>query len=280
LSFPSWDGGNTDFKPFPTSRIGATSPSDCLAEYAQAVEGFFRLRYNMSHPDFKIVPGRESLGACTDYCSLQDSCAAVTFNYQAVQCSVWSPIAASDATLGVDGGIALKTMLSSLDALDWGDVSTRAADAAAFAAPATGSQQATFNPVTLSGTNSAAAAAVVPAAVALPANRQLLQASKVRAKGMGSGYFSFWPGAAAAAALDSSSLINVDSATTLNDCLWACSTTNLCAGVVFGAVDAATGNLGHIQSTETCCQKIMGQSDVSPQRTLLRAKYTALSPLA
>jgi hypothetical protein len=295
FSFPSWDGSNTDFKPFPTSRIGATSPSDCLAEYAQVVEGFFKLSYNMSHPDFKLILGRESLGACMDYCCLQDRCAAFTFDYEAVQCYVWTPSSANDATLAVDGGIALKTMLSLLDALDWGDVSSRAAAAAAaVAAPATGSQQATLNPVALQTTPPAAAAAaaaatVVPsaaAAAALPANRQLqeaskvLQASKVCAKGMGSGYFPFWPGAAAAAALDSSSFINVDSAITLNDCLWACSMINLCAGVVLGAFDAATGNLGQIQSTKTRCQKIMGQSDVSPQRTLLQAKYTALSPVA
>jgi hypothetical protein len=226
----------------------------------------------MSHPDFKFVPGRESLGACTDYCSSQDSCAAVTFDYEAVQCSVWTPSSANAASLSVDGGIALKAMLSSLDALDSGDVSSRAAAAAAVAEPATGTHQGTPNPVTSTDTDSAAAAAA--------SNRQLLQASKVRAKGMGSGYFSFWPGAAAAAALDHTSLVSVGIATTLNDCLWACSTTNLCAGVVFGAFDAATGNLGLIQSTETRCQKIMGQSDVSPQRTLLRAKYTALSPTA
>jgi hypothetical protein len=153
-------------------------------------------------------------------------------------------------------------MLSSLDALDWGDVSSRAA---AAAASVTRSQQVPFNRVTSSGTTSAATATAAAA-------------TKVRAKGMGSGLFSFWPGAAAAAALDTSSFVNVVSATTLNDCLWACSMTNMCAGVVFGGFDAATDNIGRIYGTETRCQKVMGQSDVSPQRTLLRAKYTALSP--
>jgi hypothetical protein len=193
---------------------------------------------------------------------LQESCAAITFNYATVQCSVWKPSAASGASFAGNGGIALKTMLSSLDALDWGR--------AASATPA--------GPATSVAESAAAAAAMAPAAVAASASWQRFQA-KVRAAGMGSGYFSFWPDAAAAAALDSSSLIDVTSAATLNDCLWACSTTNLCAGVVFGALDAATGGIGQLPGTSSRCQQIIGQVGVDPRRSLIRAKYTALIPV-
>jgi hypothetical protein len=266
FSFPSWNGRSAEFKPLATSSVGATSSSDCLAEYAQAVDGLFFLNLKPSHPDFVTVSGRESLGACTAYCSSQDSCAAVTFNYATVQCSVWRPSAGSGASFAANGGIALMTMLSSFDASNWGGAASRAS-----AGSAAGRQ-----PVT---TQAAAAAFEVTesAAAAARAHLQLLQ-TKVRAAGMGSGYFTFWPNAAAAAALDSSRLESVDSATTLSGCLWACSTTNLCAGVVFGALDAATGGIGQISGTSSRCQRILGQAVVDPRRTLLRAKYTALSP--
>jgi subtilisin family serine protease len=133
---------------------------------------------------------------------------------------------------------------------------------AAAAAAAAASGEAT--PVTTT-TNSDAAA---------------VSGSQVQAKVMGTGYYSYTPGSAAAKWVNPGSLVTV-AASSLNDCLQACSFNNLCSGVVFGAFDASTGGIGDIvgAAAGTKCQRIQGTSRPgNSQRTLIKANYKSLEP--
>jgi hypothetical protein len=102
----------------------------------------------------------------------------------------------------------------------------------------------------------------------------------VKAKGMGTGYYSYTAGSAAAASINPGSLVAVAVAD-LNACLRSCTFNNLCSGVVFGALDASTGLIGDIAGAAagTRCQRIQGTSlPGNSQRTLIKANYQSLAP--
>jgi hypothetical protein len=102
----------------------------------------------------------------------------------------------------------------------------------------------------------------------------------VQAKVVGSGYYSYTAGSAAAAWVDPGSLVTV-AVSSLDDCLQACTFNNLCSGVVFRAFDASTGRIGDIvgAAAGTKCQRIQGTSRPgNSQRTLIKANYQSLEP--
>lgn len=104
--------------------------------------------------------------------------------------------------------------------------------------------------------------------------------SLVQAKDMGSGHYSYTAGSAAAATISAGSLVAV-AVNSLNDCLGACTYNSLCSGVVFGAWDASTGQIGDVvgAAAGTKCQRIQGTSlPGNSQRTLIKANFKALAP--
>jgi hypothetical protein len=184
---------------------------------------------------------------CVEKCRSSSTCAAATWDYSNDSCKLWHPGTAAPSTYTATGGIALKTVNSM-------------SVAASFKAPAAAS--------------AATAATIAAGGAAAAASNQ------VQAKAMGSGYYSYTAGSAAAAWVDPGSLIKV-AVTSLNECLQAC-TFNLCSGVVFGALDAATGRIGDIigAAAGTKCQRIQGTSlPGNSHRTLIKANHKLLEPV-
>lgn len=295
FSFPDWNGNLDVFSPSPTSPVGATSASDCLAEFSQTVEGPFFLDLKPNHPDFPAIPGAETLAACVSYCSEDDACAAITFNYQSTTCSAWKPAGSTSSSAGTSkglaasGGLALGTVLSSSAAEVLAAHKVKAAEGAPVVSSAELDSTAvnstdtdSVNDAHRSGpsrTDASKAGSNLGTGTAEPSVRQLLQ-NTVHASSMGSGYYTFWPGAGAAAAVDGASLVDEGGVATLNDCLWACTVQTACAGVVFGPWDAATDAIGAVPGGSGIrCQRIQGRTEAGARRTLIRAKFTALSPM-
>jgi hypothetical protein len=195
------------------------------------------------------------LQGCVQKCRDSTSCAAATFEYSEESCKLWHPGTAAPSSYAASGGIALKTV-------------TSMSVPASVQTPAdAGSEGAATAPTQ--------AAAATAGEAALPASD-----SKVQAKVMGSGYYSYTAGSAAAAFISPSSLVSV-AVTSLNDCLQACTFNNLCSGVVFGAFDASSGLIGDIAGAAagTKCQRIEGTSlPGNSQRTLIKANYKSLGP--
>jgi hypothetical protein len=126
----------------------------------------------------------------------------------------------------------------------------------------------------------AAAAGAATVATTAAGGAAAATSDQVQAKVMGSGYYSYTAGSAAAAYVDQGSLVTV-AVSKLNDCLQACTFDNLCSGVVFGALDASTGGIGDIVGAASGikCQSIQGTSlPGNSQCTLIKADYQSLEP--
>lgn len=80
------DRGNDIFSPNTIARIGATTPVECLSEYAQMTDGRFWVPLS-SNEGVTVTPNVENFQACLDMCKTA-SCQMVTYDYQAKTCSV------------------------------------------------------------------------------------------------------------------------------------------------------------------------------------------------
>jgi len=88
------------------------------------------------------------------------------------------------------------------------------------------------------------------------------------------GYYSFWPGASSASAINIKTLIDAPNTETLQDCLTRCTFHNLCAGVQFGPVEPNTMNLQVIARGVPAikCQLIQVQTVTSGSENRVESK--------
>lgn len=77
---------NDIFTPKTVSRIGSTTPVECLSEYSQISDGEFYLLLS-SNEGVTVTPGVTNFAACVDLCSAA-SCQLVTYDYVAKECHV------------------------------------------------------------------------------------------------------------------------------------------------------------------------------------------------
>lgn len=219
------------------------------------------------------------LQRCVQLCRDDDSCAAVTFDYDDLSCSLWRPGTTNPgSTYATDGGIAMKTFTSAyiVTSIENSTTAKPAGQDSTSRGP-----NATAVPA-MKQVGGKATAITNQAAVGL--SRVYDDTNTVSAKHLSEstpGLFSYTAGsAAAAAALSPASLVKME-VSSLTSCLNACVFDNLCSGVVFGAYDAMTDSLGSIAGVPAgpVCQKIQGT--VQPgnsKRTLIKTRNVAALP--
>jgi hypothetical protein len=82
-----WQKSNDVFAPTTISRTGASSPIDCVSEYAQIVDMSWFLPL-LSNVATTVTAGVQSFQACVDVCSAAPTCQFVTYDYVAKTCTV------------------------------------------------------------------------------------------------------------------------------------------------------------------------------------------------
>uniref|UniRef100_A0A383VUV6 Tyrosine-protein kinase ephrin type A/B receptor-like domain-containing protein n=1 Tax=Tetradesmus obliquus TaxID=3088 RepID=A0A383VUV6_TETOB len=108
-----WQGVDDIFTPQTTSKPLSSSQADCVADFAQTVEGAFYLdlQYKLGAGDeLKLVPARENLQSCVQDCREEAKCAAATFDYETLKCWSWQP--ATQESFVANGGVAFKLLSS------------------------------------------------------------------------------------------------------------------------------------------------------------------------
>lgn len=82
-----WQSSNDVFAPRTIARSGATSPIDCVSEYAQIIDMSWFLPLG-SNAATTVASNVASFQACVDKCSASSTCQFVTYDYQAKECTV------------------------------------------------------------------------------------------------------------------------------------------------------------------------------------------------
>lgn len=78
---------NDLFTPNTVTRVGATTPVECLNKYGQMNDGAFWVPLS-SDEGVTVTQGVGILQACVDLCSAQQECQLVTYDYTAQTCTV------------------------------------------------------------------------------------------------------------------------------------------------------------------------------------------------